>query len=219
MNFTYSELADAILRFTEDASEEFSASLPTIIKLGQERVLRDLDLEIFKQTFSGSFTAGSNLVTKPSGLIAISSFFWINSTAANELTALQPRSYEYCLKHAETIGQTGVPKFYNDGYSDTQIFVSKAPVAAYGYKIRGTARPDYISASLSENWISKYQGDLLLYACLVESERFLFAVQEGKPQEWEAAYNQRLPQARVEAGNIARTEYSPPQSNQEARSS
>ncbi len=215
--YTYSTLVTALLAFTENNSDEYLAQLPNIILNGQEQVIRDLDLEIFKQTYEGSFTSGSNYVNKPDGILVFSSFYYIDPAQGGQHIFLDPRSYDFCIMYAGGIGFTGAPKFYDEGFSDTQALVSPAPNSAYAYRIRALRRPNYISESQEENWVSRYAGDLLLYSCLTGSEKFTMALQQGKPQEWQAEYDLRLPQARIELAQIARMEYSPSKSNAEAR--
>lgn len=217
MQFTYTTLEAALLAYTEDQSAEYAANIPIIVKLGQDRVTRDLDLEIFKQVFTGSFTSGSNYVNKPDGLLSATSFYYVDSADNNRWKPLKPRTFDFCISYAGGEGVTGTPKYYDEGYSDTQIFVAYAPSSALPYRIRGLKRPDYISSTNAENWISKNAGDLLLYACLAGSEGFLMASQEGKTQEWETVYTRLLPQARIELASIARAEYAPQQSTEEAR--
>ncbi|MGZ8432765.1 MAG: phage adaptor protein [Candidatus Binatia bacterium] len=217
VSYNYTELETALLAYTEDGSTEFAAQLPNIIKNGQERVIRELDLEIFKQTYEGTFTLSSNLISKPAELLTVTELFYIDTADNNRWKLLLPRTYGFCILYSGGTGITGALKYYDEGFSDTQIFVANAAAAAYAWRMRGNRRPAYISSSQSENWISRFAGDLLLYACLIESEGFLMAAQEGKIQEWNSEYDRRIIVARNELAPLARMEYAPAQSNTEAR--
>ena len=46
--FTFSTLKTALYAFTEDDGDDFTGNISTIIQNGQEMIVRDLDLEIFK---------------------------------------------------------------------------------------------------------------------------------------------------------------------------
>lgn len=212
--YTYTELSTNILNYTEDDSDEFSTELPNIIKNAQDRVTRDLDLEIFKQTYTDTFTVNSHYVSKPSDILTISSFFYVDGS--NNNIFLQPRGYDFCVMWGG-LNVSGTLKYYNEGYSDSQIFVVKRPSQAFTYHIRGLKRPDYMTPSKASNWLGNHAGDLLLFAALVESERFLMSTQEGKPQEWETEYQKRLITARPELAQIARIEYSPLLGNRQER--
>lgn len=212
VSHTYTTLSTEVLNYTEDDSDEFAASLPYIIKNAQERVVRELDLEIFKQTYEGTFTASTNFQTKPTELLTISSIYYYDPDEA-EWNLVLPRSYDFCRLYAGS----GKPKYYDEGFSDTQIYLVRLPNIAYSYNIRGLRRPDYISPTKEDNWISKFAGDLLFYASLVESEGFLMSAQTGKTQEWEAEYQKRIISAKNELAQIARHEYSPMANSAEPR--
>lgn len=210
---TFTTLKAALLDYTEDDSDEYASNLELIIKNSQERLVRDLDLEIFKQVYTGTFTVNSPYVSKPSSLLTISTFFFINSSG--KYVFLDPRTYAWCEMYAQ--GTSGEPKYFDEAFSDSQIILAKKPAGSWSYTIRGLKRPDYLSDSNPTNWLSNNAGDLLLYAALVESEGFMMAAQTGKVQEWENEYMKRIVQARLELGQIARTEYSPQQNSDEAR--
>ena len=215
MAFTYATLLTALLAYTEDDSDEYAAALPTIVVNAQDKLIRDLDLEIFKTVFTGTFTIASNFVDKPATLLTASSFWYIDSSGNYQV--IKPRSYDWCIMYARNPATSGTPKFFAEGYSDTQFFVVAAPGTAWNYRIRGLKRPDYISVSKATNWLSTFAGDLLFYACLVESEGFLMSAQTGKIQEWRNEYQERIIPARNELGSLARMEYSPQPSSAEPR--
>jgi hypothetical protein len=212
--YTYTTLRQALLDYTEDDSDEFSSNIPNIIQNAQDRVQRDLDLEIFKQVTTGNFTAGTNLQTRPSTVLYISSLYYYDPTLA-KWVMVRPRSYDFCVQYG---GGNGKPKYFDQGYADNRIWVALAPDSAYAYRLRGLMRPTYISPTNLDNWIARNAGDLLLYAALVESEKFLMSAQAGKPQEWNEEYMMRLASARPELSAISRLEASPPlQDNREER--
>lgn len=215
VSFTYTTIQNAILDFTEDDSDEFASNLPTILNLAQDRVTKDLDLEIFKQTFTGVFTVGNNYVNKPSGLLSTNSFSYIDANLQHQF--LEPRTYDWCTMYAGNPLAQGTVKYYDDAFSDSQIYVVAAPAFAFDYRIRGLKRPDYLSDSVEQNWIATNAGDLLLYAALITSEGFLMSAQSGRTQEWEAEYQKILPASRIELAQLARHEYSPQASSKEPR--
>ena len=70
--FTYLTLTQALQDWPVNYSGGYIANLPNIISLGELKLLRDLNLEIFDVNDSSfTLTTGSNTVTKPAGLVSL----------------------------------------------------------------------------------------------------------------------------------------------------
>jgi hypothetical protein len=72
IGFTYAELLQAMQDWPENAGANYIGNIPRYVEMGELRLVRDLNLEIFDQT-DQSFTllAGLNQVPKPAGLIQL----------------------------------------------------------------------------------------------------------------------------------------------------
>ena len=55
--FSYNELISELQVFLEEASAEYVADLPTLVKLGESRVATDFNFEIFDVVVTGALTA------------------------------------------------------------------------------------------------------------------------------------------------------------------
>jgi len=209
--FTYDTLKTALQAYTEDNGVDFVANLDTIIANGLEKVVRDLDLEIFKRTATGSFTPNLNVVNRETDMLSLQSFYYIDSNDGNKRKQLLSRDYDFCLNYWPVLSNTGSPKYMNE-FSETQFFVVPTPNAAFNYEQRILIRPVFNSSNQT-TWIATHAGDLLLYSCLIQSEKFLMSKGDGRVQEWSDDYNDMLPKAREELQTMRRKDFAPLESN------
>lgn len=181
---TYNGLLALIEAFVEDDTAEFESAVIGAINRAEERILRDIDLAIWNETQSASTSNGVASFTKSfSGAPVQQIFFTASMDFATRRSLAFIRAY----------GGSGVPKyFYEDA---TRIYWAPTPDNSYAYQTTYLSRPTPLSVSNQSNWITENLADLLLYATLVESEKFLIAPE--RVQEFEASYNQMLGPARA----------------------
>jgi hypothetical protein len=204
-SFTYATLLTALQTTVEDAGSEYVAFLPTAIQLAEDKILRDLDLELFDTVTPLAFTASTALLTKPTGAIATRTLHYTDATGNFQL--LEPRSWEfvkdYWPKEATT---TASPKYFAE-YSATQYYVAGTPSGTNVVTARCVVNPAGLTSIVTTTWLSTYMGDLLLYACLVISEEYLKA--DNRIGMWKQDYNDRLASAKRVLKPEDRTDYTP----------
>lgn len=199
---TYTTLKTDLINLTDEGSAEFLASIDTIIGLGETQVLRDLDLEQFQSEVSvGNTVAGTRTIARPATLLKANSL-WV--TVAGEKKPLRKRTYDYCLMYAPTVATQAEPVMYAE-LDETSYYLVPTPNAAYAVGAYGLVRPAGLSGSVSTTWLSTHAGDLLLYACLVASEKYLS--NKAQVDTWKEDYTDRLAKAKVELRGIARDDY------------
>lgn len=71
--WTYNSLLTALQAWPKDAGTEYVTALPTIIGLGEKRLVRDLNLDIFDHITTIPLGEGETTVTKPEDLIQLRS--------------------------------------------------------------------------------------------------------------------------------------------------
>lgn len=203
-SFDYDSLVDAIQSTTEDHGSEFLANIPRIIALAEDRVLRDLDLEIFDVTSTSTFNAGSPWVGKPSDLVALR---YMQYSGPAGLVTLVPKSMAYVTTYWPVESTlTTTPKYYAE-YSETNWFIAGTPQNASPLTIRYIRRPTGLSAANPTTWLSTHVADALFYACLVASEQFLKA--DERIAVWGGDYTDRLGKAKEELRRTTRIDYQP----------
>ena len=204
LTLTYTTLKAALVDNTDDEGTEFAAALDTIIALGELKLLRDLDLEIFDVTDTGTLTGSSQLVTKPTGYIAGRS---LHITVSGVRSQLFQRTYEYLVDYWPTAATTTTtPKYYAE-LNDTQWYVAGTPAGSYDFTARFMKRPTGLSGSTETTWLSTYAADMLLYACLASAEEYLKA--DERVAVWKNEYAEKLTLGRHELRRMQRADYTP----------
>ena len=212
--FTYASLTTALKNHIENQGTAFSTELDTIIGLGELKLLRDLDLEIFDSTDTGTFTASSQLVTKPTGYVAGRS---LHITVSGVTSQLFLRTYEYLIDYWPTTATTTTsPKYYAE-LNDTQWFVAGTPASGYSFTARFMKRPSGLSGAVTTTWLSTYAADALFYACLAASEEYLKA--DERVALWKNEYAEKLFAARNEFRRMRRSDYTPSEPNAQLKGS
>jgi hypothetical protein len=70
MSFTLAQLKTAIQDYTDNAETSFVTHLPDFIKSAEERIFKNVDLEIFRKNVTSSFTTSDKFLTIPSDYLA-----------------------------------------------------------------------------------------------------------------------------------------------------
>ena len=137
----------------------FLAQLPIIIRSGEQRILRDMDLLSTRVTQTGALTLGSRVFTLPSNGTAAT--FNVVETVRLKMDrngllvgtqftqpALLPVSVEYLdavFPDDHPVGAPSIPEFWAP-YADNQIIVGRSPGQAYPVVVYGTQDPAPLSA-------------------------------------------------------------------------
>lgn len=204
--FTYAQLLAALQAWPEDDADEFVANIPRIIELGETRVLRELNLDLFDVVDNAVATvAGTRTVNKPANTVSVRSIRGISAGAG---FSIEKRSLDFCKSYAPSVTPQAKPKYWAD-YSDTQAYLVPTPDAIYTLEQHVVKRPNGLSASNTTTWIGTNCGDLLFAACLMESEHFLKADDRYADMQ-KKYYGELLPSARAELRNHIRNgDYTP----------
>lgn len=208
--WTYETLAEALQRWPENTNDLYIENLPNIIGLGELRLVRDLDLEIFDtEDDSILLTIGSRLVNKPANCLVVRDVGLIDLVLG--YIPLKQRSLQFCKQYAPLIATTGTPQYYHEN-SPTQILVVDTPNAALVVHFHMMARPaDLLDPAdpSATSWLSTRVPDALFAACLMESEHYAQA--DDRYADFKTKYYEELlPAARYELRQLRRSgDYSP----------
>lgn len=204
-SYTYATLKAAIQDTVEDDGTEFASAIDNIIALAEDRILKDLNLELFDTVTSLAFTASNPLLTKPTGTIATRSLYYTN--ASSNFVLLEPRSHEFIMDYwPKSTTTTAAPKYYTD-YSATQYYIAGTPSGTNVVTARCIVRPAGLTSIVTTTWLSTYMGDLMFYACLVASEQYLKA--DNRIGVWMGEYQDRMKKAEKELKQSDRNDYTP----------
>lgn len=201
-SFTYSTLKQFIKDGVEDQGTTFDGVVDTIIKLGEDRILRDLPLAIFESRDQNvALVAGTQTAAKPSNTVVTHELYYID--ANSQRVTLLPRTRSFCLAYCPDTTQR-TPKYFDDGYSETEYFISPVPNVTVTAKADVTKRPASI-VTATTTFLGTNVGDLLLASCMISAEQFNLGWAEAK--DWGATYVDKLTSARVDLRHLLRRDY------------
>ena len=203
--WTYTTLIAALQAFLEETGTDYTTTnIDICIGLGEIGLLRDLDLDIFDATATGTFTTGNQQITKPTGFIADRTLSYV---ASGTTVVMVPKSREWLLDYWPTVAnQTATPKYYADLNTTTWI-VAGTPSTAHTWTSYHVKRPDKLSSDTATNWLGTNVPDALFHACLVYSEEFLR--NDEMMALWKSEYQAKLAQARYETRKHRRKDFAP----------
>ena len=187
MSFTFDSLKTAIQDYQETSETTFVNNLPVFIKEAEERILKNIELPVFRKNVTGTAAADNTYLATPTDFLAPYSLAVISSS-----------EYEYLLfKHVTFIrsytpnpATTGTPKYYAL-FDDNTFILAPTPSTNFTFELHYKFRPASLTAGAGSGttWLSENAPDALLYGALVEAATFL------KTPEEAARYDQRFAQA------------------------
>jgi len=207
-SLTYDQLIAFLQSTLEEGSAEYIADLPRIVALGEGRLNTDLNLEIFDFVVTGALTAAAFVQPIKTATWQGTRSLHIRDVGGTGLRRyLQRRSYEFCLDYEPDETATAEPIYYAE-YSDTEFFVTPAPILTHGFELRQIQAPEQLTSINQNTWLGDNCGDILYYACLIASEEWLKSDQ-GEIATWKATYGEYLGARKLELRRQWRADYSP----------
>jgi len=166
MSWTYATLSQAIQDHVESDETTFVSFIPTIVKLAEDRILKNVQLPDFRKNQTGVTAANDQYLGIPTDFLAPYSL------------AVNDSGYEYLLfKDVNFIREayplqatTGTPKHYAI-FDDTYFILGPTPDAIYPVELHYFHRPETI-VTASTSWLGTHAETCLFYGCLVEAYRF-----------------------------------------------
>ena len=177
---TYTELVTQIRDYTETSSDVLSDTIvDDFIEHVENKLLRDLDLPVFRSYQYATFTASNGFLTLPGGTsITPTEFSIIRSVmiypaaGSGARTYLEQRDVTFMNEYWPNRATEGTPKYYSQ-WDENTINVVPTPDVAYYCEVGMTKLPTRLSSSNTSTWVSNNAPALLLYGCLIEAFKFL----------------------------------------------
>jgi len=187
MSFTLATLKSTVQDYMETAETTFVSDLDTFIQEAEERILKTVELPVFRKNVTGIASANNTYLSTPDDFLASYSLAVISS---NVYTYLLLKHVSFIRDFTPNPATTGLPKYYAQ-FDNTTFLLGPTPDQTYTFELHYKYRPASLtSTSGSETtWLSDNAPDALLYGTLVEAATFL------KIPEETAQYEQRFIQA------------------------
>ena len=163
---TYNELITNIRNYTEvDANVFTDAVCNTFILMAENRILRDIDLDVFKLEVAGNMTSGNKFLTTPNDILT---HRYLMVTKDGEQIFLEFRDTSFMKEYWPDGSATGTPKFYSVWDQNT-FYIAPTPDESYSVELGYIRKPEQLSATNPETWVSTRAPEALLYACLIQA--------------------------------------------------
>ena len=189
MSFTYAQLQTAIQDYTENSETTFVNNLSTFITQAEERILKSVQLSLFRKNVSGGMTNANRFLACPSDYLAPFSLSFVD--ASGDHVFLDFKDPDYVQSFNPDATTVGLPRYY--AVFDVDNFIlGPTPNAAYDVELHYFYRPASLTAGASggTTWLSENASIALLYGSLIEAYIFM----KGEP-DMMALYEKRFAEA------------------------
>jgi len=168
MSFTYASLQQAIQDYTENSETSFVANLPLFIRQAEERILKNVQLSLFRKNVSGVMANGNRFLAAPTDFLAPFSLAFIDS--GNNQTFLEFKDPDFVQTFNPKVTTLGDPRFYAV-YDINNFILGPTPNGNYNIELHYFYRPESLTAGAAAGttWLSINAEIALLYGCLMEA--------------------------------------------------
>ena len=189
MSFTYAQLQTAIQDYTENSETSFVNNLSTFITQAEERILKSVQLSLFRKNVSGTMANANRFLACPSDYLAPFSLSFVD--ASSDHVFLDFKDPDYVQSFNPDATTVGLPRYY--AVFDVDNFIlGPTPNAAYDVELHYFYRPASLTAGAAggTTWLSENASIALLYGSLIEAYIFM----KGEP-DMMALYEKRFAEA------------------------
>jgi hypothetical protein len=195
MSFTFATLKTAIQDYTDNSETTFVNNLSVFIKASEERILKNVQLSLFRKNSTGSTTSSNKYLAMPSDFLAPFSLS-VLSSSAHEF--LEFKDVNFIQTFTPNPATTGTPRYYAI-FDVSNFILAPTPDSTYTAELHYYYRPTSLTAGSDSGttWLSENAPNALLYGCLVEAYTFM----KGDPDLLNT-YNQRFTEAILSLKNF-----------------
>jgi hypothetical protein len=172
MSFTYAQLKQAIQDYTENDETTFVTNLPIFIRAAEERIFKNVQLNLFRKNASAAMTSSNQFLASPTDFLAPFSLSYTDGSGNKDFLLLKDVNFlqEYNPKPTDT----GTPRYYAVFDSDNFI-ISPTPNSSYAVEIHYFYRPTSLTsgADSGTTWLSQNATMAMLYGSLIEAYTFM----------------------------------------------
>ena len=170
MAFTFTTLKTAIQDYTQNSETTFVNNLSRFIINAEERIFKEVQLDVFRKNVTGAFTSNNKFLTKPTDYL---STFSLSIISSSENVFLLRKHPTFLQDYTPNPSTTGIPQYYAD-FDETTFIVAPTPSSALTAELHYYHRPTSITAtSDGTSWLGTNAELALLYASLVEAYTFM----------------------------------------------
>lgn len=176
MSFTYDELKTAIQDYTDNTETSFINNLPLFIRVAEERILKNVQLDLFRKNATAIMVKSSEYLGSPTDFLAP---FSLSYTVNGDKVFVEFKDVSFCQTYTPNATTEGQPKYYAQ-FDVNNFLLSPSPDANYDCEMHYFYRPLSLTAGAGSGttWLSTNAEMCLLYGSLVEANIYLKGEQD-----------------------------------------
>ena len=177
MSFTYAQLKQAIQDYTENDETTFVNNLPLFIRQAEERILKSVQLSLFRKNATASTTASNKYLACPSDFLA--PFSLSLAGADGDKFFIDFKDPSFLQTYTPDSTTTAAPRYYSI-FDIENFLLAPTPDATYTAELHYFYRPLSLTAGADggTTWLSINAELTLLYGSLVEAYLFMKGEQD-----------------------------------------
>jgi len=170
--FTYSGLKTAVQNYLDNDETTFTSTLDTFIQQTEERILKSVQLPVFRKNSTGSGTSGNTYLATPSDYLSPYSLAVVDSDS--NYTYLLLKHVTWIRDYTPAVATTGEPLYYAQ-FDDDTFILAPTPNSNFTFELHYFYRPASLTAAgdSGTTWLSQNASNAMLYGCLVEGTIFM----------------------------------------------
>ena len=189
MSWTKSTLKTAIQDYIESTETSLVNNIDNFIKSTEEKILKSVQLDVFRKNVTGTMTASNQYLSSPSDFLAP---FSLSITSSSVKTFLDFKDVNFIQTFNPNTSTTGAPRYYAQLDVDTFI-IGPTPDSNYSSELHYYYRPASLTAGSDSGttWLSINATQAMLYGALIEAYTFM----KGEPdvlQEYEKRFAEAM---------------------------
>ena len=193
VGWTNSTLTTAIENYMDSSETSFVANIPNFIQATEEKILKGVQLDVFKKNSTGNTTAPANSVNQP--YLAMPSDFLSPFSLAviddnGDYNYLLLKQSSFIRDYTPSQATTGEPKYYAE-FNESSFILAPSPDQQYSVELHYFYRPSSLTSTSGSTttWLSKNAINAMLYGSLAEAAMYL------KSMDSIPVYEQRFQEA------------------------
>ena len=177
MSFTYLQLKDAVKAYTEYEETSFVNNIPLFIRLSEERILKNVQLSLFRKNATAQTSNAVQYIKVPSDFLAPFSLSMTGSDGDKFFVDFKDPSFVQTYTPDPTT--TGLPKYYCV-FDVDNFLMAPTPNAAFTAELHYYYRPESLTAGSDSgtSWLSENAEMTLLYGALIEAYIYMKGEQD-----------------------------------------
>jgi hypothetical protein len=176
MSYTYATLKQALQDYTENTETSFVNNLPLFIRSAEERILKSVQLNLFRRNASGVMSQGNKYLRVPDDFLAPYS---LSYTSGSEEVFVEFKDVSFIQTYNPDSTVTGLPKYYAS-FDVSNFILAPTPNASFTAELHYLYRPASLTAGSDSGttWLSENAELSILYASLIEAYIFMKGEQD-----------------------------------------